>query len=132
MALVVGGMSPLRRRYPGLLVRRPKPDPRRPFADAARSGANTARSGAASKPDPSARSEEACPVCGKHALSLLDFPYVATMGVQPYADILGMGELPVSQEPGIGCLECGTQWASLDDFRSGGPGTIPPPAPRTS
>lgn len=65
-----------------------------------------------------ARSEEACPRCGRHALSLLDFPHVATTGVQPYAELLGMGELRADQVPGIGCLACGAQWSDLTAFRS--------------
>jgi hypothetical protein len=72
------------------------------------------------RPDPkldSARSQEPCPVCGKHTLSLLDFPHVATMGVQPYSDILGMGEPSVEQPPGIACLTCGSQWPDIDSFR---------------
>jgi hypothetical protein len=50
------------------------------------------------------RSAEACPACGRHTVSLLGFPYVATMGAQPTADILGMGELSADQPPAIACL----------------------------
>jgi hypothetical protein len=64
-----------------------------------------------------ARSEEACPACGEHSLSLIGFPYVSTMGVQPYTDILGMGEPQADQPPGIGCLACGVEWPDLDSFR---------------
>jgi hypothetical protein len=90
-------VSPLRRRYRHVPLSRPEPQ-----ADARLE---------------EARSEEACPVCGNHTLSLLDFPHVATMGVQPNSDILGMGEPRVEQPPGIACLTCGTQWSDLDAFR---------------
>lgn len=91
-------MSPMRRRYRRLPLRRPEP---------------------ALEPDLEvARSEEACPRCGRHALGLIDFPHVAAMGVQPYNELLGMGEAQVRQDPGIGCLRCGAQWPDLAAFRS--------------
>ena len=95
-------MSPLRRRYRSLPLERPVVR-HEPSLDGA-------------------RSEEACPACGRHTVSLLDFPYVSTMGVQPYTELLGMGEPSVQQAPGIGCLSCGTQWPDLKAFRdaSGG------------
>ncbi len=64
-----------------------------------------------------ARSQEACPVCGEHTLSLLGYPYVSTMGVQPMAEILGMGEPTLDEPPGIACLSCGAQWHDIDAFR---------------
>ncbi|MDQ3492958.1 MAG: hypothetical protein M3452_06825 [Chloroflexota bacterium] len=69
------------------------------------------------------RSAEACPACGRHTVSLLGFPYVATMGAQPTADILGMGELSADQPPAIACLSCGAQWPDVAAFRQArGPG----------
>ena len=64
-----------------------------------------------------ARSKDPCPVCGHHTLTLLDFPHVSTMGVQPYSELLGMGEPMVEQPPGIACLTCGSQWPSIEEFR---------------
>ncbi len=64
------------------------------------------------------RSAESCPACSRHTVSLLGFPYVATMGAQPTSDILGMGELSPDQPPGIGCLSCGAQWADVTAFRA--------------
>lgn len=90
-------MSPLRRRYRSLPLRRPEARP-----DAGLDAE---------------RSAEACPACGRHTVSLLGFPYVATMGAQPTADILGMGELSADQPPAIACLSCGAQWANVADFR---------------
>ncbi|CAN5764633.1 hypothetical protein BH24CHL8_BH24CHL8_04580 [soil metagenome] len=90
-------MSPMRRRYRSLPLTRPQ----------ARQDASL----------DAQRSAEACPVCGRHTVSLLGFPYVATMGAQPTSDILGMGELSPDQPPGIGCLSCGAQWADVAAFR---------------
>lgn len=39
------------------------------------------------------------------------------MGVQPYAELLGMGEVRVREDPGIGCLRCGAEWPDLAAFR---------------
>ncbi len=90
-------VSPLRRRYRRLPLGRPEPAP---------------------GPDLEIeRSAEACPRCGRHALSLIDFPQVAAMGVQPYAELLGMGEVRVREDPGIGCLRCGAEWPDLAAFR---------------
>lgn len=91
-------VSPMRRRYRSLPLQQP-----------------------AANGDPQAggaRSDEACPACGRYSLSLIGFPYVSTMGVQPYSDILGMGEPQVDQAPAIGCLSCGIEWADLDAFRA--------------
>ncbi|CAN5813073.1 hypothetical protein BH20CHL5_BH20CHL5_11660 [soil metagenome] len=90
-------MSPLRRRYRSLPLQRPK----------ARSDQEL----------DAERSAEACPACGRHTVSLLGFPYVATMGAQPTAEILGMGELSADQPPAIACLSCGIQWADVGTFR---------------
>ncbi len=87
----------MRRRYRSLPLKRPEPRPE-PSLDAQRSA-------------------EACPACGRHTVSLLGFPHVTTMGAQPYAEILGMGELSPDQPPGIGCLSCGAQWADVAAFR---------------
>ena len=62
------------------------------------------------------RSEQACPVCGKHALALDEPPRIDVLGVQPYSDIVGMGDLPTKGAIGIVCLECGTQWRDKDAF----------------
>lgn len=67
------------------------------------------------------RSREACPACGAHRLTIIDFPDVPSMGVQPYSELLGMGEPHASTPPGIGCLECGAQWDDLEAFRAGEP-----------
>jgi hypothetical protein len=56
-------------------------------------------------------------VCGHFTLSVLDFPHVSMMGVQPNSEILGMGEPTVDQPPGIACLTCGSQWPSIEEFR---------------
>lgn len=90
-------MSPIRRRYRSLPLQRPE-----------------ARSEQGLDAE---RSAEACPACGQHTVSLLGFPYVATMGAQPTADILGMGELSADQPPAIACLSCGVQWADVATFR---------------
>jgi hypothetical protein len=90
-------VSPIRRRYKSLPLERPGPRDE-PALD-------------------EARSQEACPACGEHALSLIDFPEVSTQGVQPYSEILGMGEPRAGVEPGIGCLSCGAEWRDLDAFR---------------
>lgn len=90
-------MSPIRRRYRSLPLQRPQA-----VADPALEAE---------------RSAEACPACGRHTVSLLGFPHVATMGVQPYGELLGMGELTPDQPPSIACLSCGTQWPDISAFR---------------
>jgi len=65
-----------------------------------------------------ARSNEACPVCGEHRLALLSFPNVDVLGVQPYAELIGMGDPTPDTAPGIACLACGSEWPDLDEFRS--------------
>jgi hypothetical protein len=66
---------------------------------------------------PPDRSAEACPVCGAHRLTLLHFPEVGVLGVRPYDDLLGMGDVNADSPPGIGCLECGAEWPDLEAFR---------------
>ena len=67
---------------------------------------------------PAARSAQACPVCGAHELQLLYFPAIDVTGVQPYHELLGMGDARPDEPPGIGCRACGSEWASLEEFRS--------------
>ena len=62
------------------------------------------------------RSETACPVCGKHTLALDEPPRIDVLGVQPYSDLVGMGDLPASGAIGIFCLECGTHWRDKGAF----------------
>ena len=64
-----------------------------------------------------ARSEEACPLCGEHRLTLLYFPDTSVMGVRPYDELYGMGDRPADTAPGIGCLACGSEWPDLAAFR---------------
>jgi hypothetical protein len=61
-------------------------------------------------------SQWACPVCGAHRLAMEDLPRVGAMGVQPYADILGMGDPADRSMPAIVCLHCGTRWSNADAF----------------
>ena len=65
-----------------------------------------------------ARSEQACPRCGQHRLALLNVPEIDPNGYRPLDEVLGMGEAPSLEEPGIGCLNCGAEWPSLGAFRS--------------
>jgi hypothetical protein len=67
------------------------------------------------------RSERACPVCGEHALALDMPPRIDVLGVQPYSDIIGMGDRPPEGEVGIVCRSCGTYWRDLDAFERGEP-----------
>ena len=66
-----------------------------------------------------ARSEQACPVCGKHTLALDKPPEIDVMGVQAYSDMLGMGDLQNEGTVGIVCLSCGTHWRDKDAFDRG-------------
>lgn len=70
---------------------------------------------------PGERSERACPVCGEHALALDEPPRIDVLGVQPYSDLLGMGDLQTRWSPGIVCLACGTRWRDLAAFGAGEP-----------
>lgn len=85
-------------------------------AELDRSDGETGLPGAAD--DPKARSEQACPACGAHRLTILDFPDVPALGYQAYSELLGMGELHASTPPAIGCLECGAEWHDLAAFRA--------------
>jgi hypothetical protein len=67
--------------------------------------------------DEDERSEEACPACGAHRLTLVGFPDIDVMGYQPYSELIGMGDVRGARQPGIGCLECGAEWESLGAFR---------------
>ena len=66
-----------------------------------------------------ARSEQACPVCGEHALALDTPPEIDVMGVQQYSDMLGMGDLPNEGALGIVCLKCDTHWRDKAAFDRG-------------
>ena len=65
-----------------------------------------------------ARSAEACPVCGAHALHLIYFPNVDVTGARQYDDMLGFGDARRGEEPGIGCESCGSDWPDLAAFRA--------------
>ena len=67
------------------------------------------------------RSEQACPVCGKHAVALVRPPDIDVMGVQPYSDMLGMGDLPSGGPLGIECLSCNTHWRDKAAFERNEP-----------
>lgn len=66
----------------------------------------------------SARSQEKCPECGEHRLTLLYFPTTDARGVLPYDEIIGMGDPTPDTAPGIGCLACGAEWPDLEAFRA--------------
>jgi hypothetical protein len=68
-----------------------------------------------------ARSEQACPVCSQHTLALDRPPEIDVMGVQPYSDMLGMGDLENEGALGIVCLNCGTHWRDKAAFDRGEP-----------
>ena len=82
---------------------------------------------------PAEQSAQACPVCGAHELSLIEFPDISGTGYQVMNDALGMGEPDQSNQPGIGCLACGSEWSDLAAFRRGAdardPGTGPAAKP---
>lgn len=67
------------------------------------------------------RSEQACPVCLAHTLALDEPPRIDVMGVQPYSDLIGMGDLRPGGVFGIVCLTCGTRWRDRDAFDRGEP-----------
>jgi hypothetical protein len=50
------------------------------------------------------------------------------MGVQPYSDLLGLGDREPETPPAIECLACGTSWRDIDAFKAGKPEPPPPPA----
>jgi hypothetical protein len=72
------------------------------------------------------RSDRACPVCGAHELALDVPPRIDVMGVQPYLDLIGMGDRPTTEPPGIVCRSCGTRWPDLEAFERG-ESEAPPP-----
>ena len=72
-----------------------------------------------SEGDQPKRSGESCPVCGQHTLQLLYFPDVGATGARPYDELFGLGDIKPDAPPGIGCASCGSEWASLDDYRAG-------------
>jgi hypothetical protein len=65
----------------------------------------------------SGRSAQACPECGAHQLTLLEFPSMDVRGVRPYDELIGMGDPRPDDPPGIGCLACGAEWPDLAAFR---------------
>jgi hypothetical protein len=67
------------------------------------------------------RSERACPVCGAHQLALDVPPRIDVMGVQPYSDLIGMGDRSAAEPPAIVCRSCGTVWRDLEAFERGEP-----------
>jgi C4-type Zn-finger protein len=67
------------------------------------------------------RSERACPVCGRHELAIDRLPRIDVLGVQPYSDLIGMGDARPRDTPGIVCLACGTRWRDLDAFEANEP-----------
>jgi hypothetical protein len=71
-----------------------------------------------SDPQTSETSQEACPVCGAHALHLLYFPNVDITGIRQYDDMFGFGDVKPDQQPGIGCTACGNEWDDLAAFRT--------------
>jgi len=66
--------------------------------------------------DEASRSEAACPRCGAHRLALLSLPTIDISGYRPLDEIYGMTGGPNLEEPGIGCLACGAEWADLAAF----------------
>ncbi len=75
--------------------------------------------------DPSSddRSAEACPVCGEHRLTLIDFPAIGGAGGILGSDVAAAGVVDGAGQPGIGCLACGAEWIDLATFRSGAAAT---------
>lgn len=72
------------------------------------------------------RSQLACPVCGQHRLAIARPPHIAVMGVQPYSDLLGLGDREPETPPAIECLACGTRWRDIDAFKAGKSELAPP------
>ena len=70
------------------------------------------------EPSESRVSAESCPVCGEHRVAVLPLPETAVLGVQPYTDLLMMGDRPAPFRAAIGCLACGSEWPDLDSFRA--------------
>jgi hypothetical protein len=67
----------------------------------------------------SERSVLPCPVCGEHRLAVDEPPQIDVMGVQPYSDMLGMGDLSQQGSLGIVCQSCGTYWRDRGAFDRG-------------
>jgi hypothetical protein len=67
-------------------------------------------------------------MCGQHRLAVARPPHIAVMGVQPYSDLLGLGDPEPDTPPAIECLACGTQWRDIDAFNAGKPEPAPPAA----
>ena len=57
-------------------------------------------------------------MCGAHRLTLLYFPDASARGVLPYDELIGMGDATPDTPPGIGCLNCGSEWPDLETFRA--------------
>jgi hypothetical protein len=79
--------------------------------------------------DVEAQSDQACPVCGERRLAVERPPYIAVMGVQPYSDLLGLGDREPNTPPAIVCLACGTRWRDINAFKARTP---EPPLPVAS
>jgi hypothetical protein len=62
------------------------------------------------------RSQLPCPVCGAHQLALDTPPQIDVVGIQPYSDLIGMGDIQVREPPGIVCLACGASWPDRESF----------------
>ena len=62
------------------------------------------------------RSEQVCPACGQHSLALDEPPRIDVLGVQPWSDMVGMGDVQDAGAPGIVCLSCGVSWRDLGAF----------------
>jgi hypothetical protein len=67
-------------------------------------------------------SRQPCPVCGAHRLAVEQLPHIDVMGVQPYSDLIAMGDLHPQEPPAILCLECGSRWNSLEALATGAVG----------
>jgi hypothetical protein len=63
-------------------------------------------------------SAEQCPACGAHRVAMVPLPDIDVMGVQPYTDLLMMGDRPAPLRPAIACLDCGAEWPDLEAFRA--------------
>ena len=63
-------------------------------------------------------SAEACPSCGAHRVAMVPLPEIEVMGVQPYTDLLMMGDRPAPLRPSIVCLACRAEWRDLEAFRA--------------
>ena len=72
------------------------------------------------------RSARACPVCGRHSLAVDEPPRIDVLGVQPYSDLVGMGDPRTPGPLGIVCLSCGTRWRDPGALDRGEP---EPPEP---